>query len=661
MTNYIEIHGIPAYKRKALRRMSLLSMVGVLNPTKARLILRSAIAPGNATEADITSEVDILPSPWKRPPRILDPFSGWGTFPLLASKLGIPATSCDSDGLAILDQVARLYYPTELSPQFFETLIEIIKEISGKTASEIEAGFSNECGDRIDRYHWVFTKRCPNCEAIVPLMKSYDFSVGVNDVNHIELTFEGSETNIKIKEGKAYDSVGPYHMGKMTCPVCKMTTAVEGKLSPRCLFYSFKKEGGKPRKFKVMDEDGVAKIKKSEDLYDYLNDEWNDRGLSYSNKLPSNRLNKRGISTWEDIFLKRQLLTLKSLQSAIISCISGRFRSSLEEEAARVYLALVFSRVLEWNCIYASYSIPGVYRPALERGSIGSWYPSEFVEVHPSKDNLFDLIRGILDIDELKHTAMDLKTIPEFRVALADDTRLNNQSADLIFLDPPYIDTIDYQGFREFHRVWLEKFGIKSSQFDLVLSEPFFSMDMTREPSEIKSLSRYYEYYSVVLKEMQRVLHEEGLLVILHNNLTETHLLQLVRCIIKENLLITSVWPCGESEQKSSRLSSEIRPQIVITCRKKTGSEPSRTISEIQREILIEIDDKLSAEMNRSKSNRDLAIVLFGRMVSKLSGVRNANELLESIDLSTLNKTIAEKLVQNILSDVEGDVDDDSA
>ena len=214
------------------------------------------------------AKVEILKANGGKPPRVLDPFTGGGSIPLEALRLGCETYASDLNPVAVLIEKCTLEYPQkygkgesekntpsrsgrrdsqnnkQLHSEIFEqaalfpdsptsisnSLLYDVKKwgnwVLEETKKEIGRFYPPEAGGSIPvGYIWARTLKCQNpaCGAEIPLVRQT--WLAKKDKKKVAYKFipKGNKIEFEIGEGKEIDfdpEAGTISRAKVVCPCC---------------------------------------------------------------------------------------------------------------------------------------------------------------------------------------------------------------------------------------------------------------------------------------------------------------------------------------------------------------------------------------------------------------------------------------------------------
>jgi putative DNA methylase len=459
----------------------------------------------NIQDQDLLDEAheEILKSTDGDPPPILDPFAGGGTIPLEAQRLGLEAHASDLNPVAVLINKALIEIPPKFAgrPPVFPGLAEEKMDWEGASglAADVKAygkWMRDEAFGRIGEHYpkakledgteatviawiWARTVTCPNpaCEIEMPLVRSWWLSKKKNkevwikpEVVDDPSASGGQRVTYAIKHGVdgGPDKETDGTVGRQGAKCVACGTAVplnyvreEGRAGRIGRHMSaIVADGGRSRLF----------IPASQEQEDAAEIEINVDGPEGS--LPANprdfKTPNYGLSTWSDLFTKRQLLALTTLcdlvpeartrvlEDAQASGLdqdeqleAGGTEAAAYADAVATYLGLGISRLADiGNSLARWENTKTQVRNLFSRQAIPMVW--DFAETTPfgQAAGSFEISLGSLT----KVIGVYGPVVPV--VTQADASRIDARGC-VISTDPPYYDNIGYSDLSDFFYVWL--------------------------------------------------------------------------------------------------------------------------------------------------------------------------------------------------------------
>ncbi len=536
---------------------------------------------------------------------VFDPFMGGGTTIVEAVKLGMTTLGRDINPVACETvRVGLSPINKNLLNESYRLLSETIKKDIQNLYKTIDSN-SNPC--EVLYYFWVMQATCPNCGDELDLFSTYIISKNAYPARK-------PETQVVCP------SCGNIFMSKYkkrfeTCPTCSFEFdstkgPVQGhKAYCNCggkfvISESIKNSGSSPkyRLFAklVLREDGIKEYlpASNQDQIAYNNCEsiLEDLRLQNKIKLPHNSLDtgyntKQAINynfrKWEDFFNARQLLALSLLYNGIMS---------LPNKIERDALIVLFSGVLEFNNMFASYKGEGtgavrhmfshhilkpervpieanVWGTPKSSGAFSELYKTRLLRALKYKEDPFEV--GIKNKNKVYGASPPIKnnnivswnSRKTGKIALScgdsSTTELPDKSINLIVTDPPFFNNVQYSELADFFYSWLSLFphGFINNS------------DTTRNDKEVQdsNATQFSKKLSSVFSECKRILVDNGLLVFTYHHSKSYGWEALAKAIWDAGFYVVQAHPVY-SELSTATPKSQTKDPIlfdaVIVCRK---------------------------------------------------------------------------------------------
>ena len=305
------------------------------------------------------------------PPLVVDPFSGGGSIPLEALRLGCEAFASDLNPVACLILKVMLEDIPREGPKLAEELRRVGAEIKREAEKELADLYPKDPdGATPIAYLWARTVRCesPNCGAEIPLARSLWLCKKKDRKRALKpgvVRDHGTTPHVEFEifEPKADKDVhaGTVSRAKATCPCCGTVLApdrVRAQLSAqrggadvifddkgcriggaRLLAVVTLNPGEQGRHYRLPNDRDYAAAFRAQQRVAKLLDEWEHDGKQGLCPVPDEplppigtlgfRVQRYGMLQWGDLFTARQKLTLQSLAS-----IAARSNTKIAEVSA---------------------------------------------------------------------------------------------------------------------------------------------------------------------------------------------------------------------------------------------------------------------------------------------------------------------------------------
>ena len=359
-----------------------------------------------------------------------------------------------------------------------------------------------------------------------------------------------------------------------------------------------------------------------------------------------------GSNRWCDMFTPRQLLchltameTLQHMKPEIVADLG-------QEKGAAVvhYLQYMLDKGIDYNSRQTRWipqrcSVSGSF----SRHDFSlKWTFGELIYTGPNsglnwgKNQVLDAYAGICDL-----LGPDCSQNIRVMNGSAANLDLADNSVDIICLDPPYYNNVQYAELSDYFYVWQ-----KRTLGDIY--PDWFSRRLTNKADEAvanpvrdgsaKEADKVYESrMSEIFAECRRVVKDDGIMVMMFTHKTQAAWQTLTRALIENGWVITASFPV-ESEFKSALNQKDLAAaasSIFISCRKRDMStrEPaiwqgfggSGVLPELRSAVRQSLRDYEGLRLNAV----DEMVASYGNALKVLSEnwpVMNGDELVSPID-----------------------------
>ena len=367
---------------------------------------------------------------------------------------------------------------------------------------------------------------------------------------------------------------------------------------------------------------------------------------------------------WHEMFNARQLLCL--------SILAARIRE-VENLAVRDLLACLFSGILEFNNLFASYKGEGtgavrhmfahhilkpervpleanVWGTPKSSGSFSTMFEGRIIRALDYADNPFELRPGkwngrkagekIYDLSErigfaLANDYKDFTGGKRIYLSCGDSslTDIDDRSVDAVLTDPPFFDNVHYSQLSDFFHVW---------QRHILGADGPREMSTTRSPSEVQSAdaATFTERLTSVLREAHRVLKNDGILAFTYHHSRAEGWRSVLAALMNAGFGITAVQPVKAelSVAVPKRQAREpIDLDIIVTCRKRSELHAYRWDGDLWDTVVMTATEQVVRfrDAERSLSRNDIRVIVMAQLLRLLSvshTTEAALDLLESSD-----------------------------
>ncbi|HET9588488.1 MAG TPA: hypothetical protein VFO91_06835, partial [Anaerolineales bacterium] len=325
---------------------------------------------------------------------------------------------------------------------------------------------------------------------------------------------------------------------------------------------------------------------------------WEAEGLLPSEEIPTKSSYNRGhrlygMTRWCDLFTPRQLLGHLTLIEGL-----NRLKPDILDElgpergrAVVTYLQFAIDKGADYNSRMTRWH----YSRGALIGTFGShnfslkWTFGEMIFTGPNSGaawglaQVVDAYRGIAElIRPLHNRCFQGVTLP---LTILNDTAAHmpsmpDRSVDLVCMDPPYYDNVQYGELSDYFYVWQKRIlgdlypGLFTQR--LVNKTDEAVANPARDGSSAAAKATYERMMREVFDECRRVLKDDGLMALMFTHKSQDAWEVLTRSLIEAGWTITASFPV-ESEAAESihqKGTASAARSIFLACRKRTTEQP---------------------------------------------------------------------------------------
>lgn len=319
--------------------------------------------------------------------------------------------------------------------------------------------------------------------------------------------------------------------------------------------------------------------------------EWEQQGLIPTEEFPTGndmRPVNYGMTRWCDMFTPRQLLGHLTLVEEL-NRLKPLILDELGEERGRAvvtYLQFMIDKGLDYNSRQTRWHYSrGVLVNTFGRHDFSiKWTFGEMIFSGPNSGSawglsqVIDAYKGMAELMAPLHRRYNGKELP-LRILHGTAAHIDvpGRSVDLICIDPPYYNNVQYAELSDFFYVW-QKRTLKDLYPNIILRRLTNKKDEAvanpaRDGSAAGATREYQRLMGEIFAECRRVLKDDGIMTIMFTHKTPEAWEALTRSLIESSWVITSSMPV-ESEASESIHQKDMAAaasSIFLTCRKREG------------------------------------------------------------------------------------------
>ena len=563
---------------------------------------------------------------------VLDPTAGGGSIPFEAERLGCNVIANDLNPVATGIELATLKYPAEYGLNLLPLLQKYGDELCQAVREKLGSFFPSPADSQNDGYLYCREVTCPHCGERTPLLNAFALSKKADGWMVVPETVGPAGARkvllhpVRLTHGKGphgeNPELGSVKGGVGRCLHCQQAIESEeikrqargesehGTWSDRLyavvgvreqpkrdkqgniLRYRSGAHAGEVRTEKVTffrepTEEDFAALDRAKEALAAQWDRFEDLDLIPTERIPEGQktgeLLRLGIDQWYKMFTPRQLLshltameTLHDMMPAIRAA-EGDARGT----AIVHYLQYMLDKGIDYNSRQTRW-IP-------QRGSVSGtfsrhdyslkWTFGELIYTGPHSglawgvSQVLDAYKGMCEL--LPEGTKPAKLLH----GSAANLDVPDQRADVVCIDPPYYNNVQYAELSDYFYVWQKRtfrdlypdvFGRRlTNKRDEAVANP------VRDGSVKEADSAYEERMSEIFAECRRVMKDDGILTMMFTHKTQAAWETLTRALIENGWIISSAFPV-DSEFAAALNQKDLAAaasSIFLACRKRPLGE----------------------------------------------------------------------------------------
>lgn len=354
----------------------------------------------------------------------------------------------------------------------------------------------------------------------------------------------------------------------------------------------------KIRFFRAPNERDLAALAEAEKELATRWPQWEEKGLIPTEAIPHGHKTleplRVGMKRWCDMFTPRQLLGHLILMEEL-NRLKPLILKELGSERGRAvitYLQFMIDKGVDYN----SRQTRWIPQRAIVSGTFGrhdfslKWTFGEMVFNGPNSgaawalSQVLDAYRGIAQLIKPLHDELNGEAPPvTVTCGTAANLEVLEKSADLICLDPPYYNNVQYAELSDYYYVWQRRTlkDLYPAIYDrrLTNKQDEAVANPLRDGSAQSANVQYERLMGEIFAECHRVLRDEGIMTIMFTHKTQEAWEALTKSLIDKDWVITSSLPVESEFANSQHLmnNASAASSIFISCRKRLTQQEGPT------------------------------------------------------------------------------------
>ena len=611
-----------------------------------------------------------------RPPKLLDPFAGGGAIPLEALRLGCEVEASDLNPVAVLILKGTVEYPQKYGQPNSRPVPSYILGAAGNgSQSSFTDGDLAEAYRRnplatdvrywgnwiLERareelaefyppdpdggvpvaYLWSRTIPCPNCSAMMPLIRQYWLARKPNKRIALKPVIDRDANRVDFKVLEGLDVLGnpaqaTTSRGDTKCLLCDQVVKAEAireegrsngfsEIMTAVASLLPGKSGKQYRAATERDLQHVIAARKSVGVLK----ESNIDGLSLVPDEPVDpsmlglRIDALGFQTWGQLYNHRQQAALLTFSKLIKVAFDEMMVVGIENPYAEVisqYLALAIDRLAVRNSNQCIYNVTGEkVENEIARGVLPPVW--DYVEAAPLSESTGSWSTCLSGIAHAIEAFVVSTSVP--RVLVRDATQPDSFGAASkgVITDPPYYNAVDYAGLSDFFYVWLKRSlgPISSHLFDLPLAPKRRQAIMDSESEGNKeSRDRYIKLMRSAFGNVQAVVPNDQVSGVAFASISPEAWATLIESLLDAGLVPQASWPI-DTEMQSGMTKigqARLKTSVWMACRKREGHAADAFLSDVMDEMRPVIRERLLYFWSKGIRGADFFISAIGPALS---------------------------------------------
>ncbi len=400
----------------------------------------------------------------------------------------------------------------------------------------------------------------------------------------------------------------------------------------------------KIRFFRTPSSEDLKALEEAENELEKNWDHWDELGLIPTEKIPLAHKTKEpirvGMNRWCDMFTPRQLLGHLTLMEELNRLKPLILEKEGEEKGKAIitYLQFLIDKGLDYNSRQTRWHYSrGVIVNTFGRHDFSlKWTFAEMIFSGPNSGadwGLSQVLNAYKGITELAYDPEESQ-VPSLSIinnTAANLNAISDSSIDLVCMDPPYYNNVQYAELSDYFYVWQKR------TFKDVYPQ-FFNRRLTNKQDEAvanpdrdggmaNAHKNYEKMMCEIFIEAKRVLKENGLLTLMFTHKSQDAWEALTQALIESGWIITASFPVESETQHGihTKGNASAISSVFISCRKRLEqfSEPATWSgfggTGVQQKIRETVKQGLKDFKSLKLNPVDEMVACYGKALSVLS------------------------------------------
>jgi putative DNA methylase len=605
-------------------------------------------------------------------PTVGDSFTGGGSIPFEAARIGLGSYASDLNPLAGLLTWAGLHI-LSLPEEEVIKLKDFQEKVFDEVAKQVEEwGIEkNEQGWMAKYYLYCKETVCPHCQFKVPMNPGWWVSKKTNTVAIPRCNPQHKNFDIDIIQNATAEQIqlseklSTIRGGDFYCPNCKQTTPIavlrrddtdaagntvfglrkwesdeflpgpDDVFQERLYAIKYLEKNSKKTWQQFLKKPGPATdatygsvyyvaptkadLQREQKVVDLLSErfkDWQKKGYLPTSKIEegyntTQPIRERGWQYWHQMFNPRQLL-----MCGLFACELDKLSENLHQKVfGLVSLNRTFyyaSKICLWD-------------------NVGDKGQQTFY--NQALNTLYNFAcRGLAAF--YNNWVIDFSPNPfESSAELSiTDARLNKKKCDFWITDPPYADAVNYHELTEFFLAWDKKF--------IEQNFPEWYADSKRVLAVKGTGETFNQSMIEIYRNLTRHMPDNGMQVVMFTHQDPAVWADLTLILWSAGLHVTAAWNIAtETESGGLKEGNYVKGTVLLVLRKLTSNETAFTDEitfEIQEEVKHQIDSMMALEDKEDPnfSDADYLLAAYAATLKILTGYRKIGDINVEYELS---------------------------